>query len=356
MKFRSILTVAAMVLLPFAASAATIVVPAAGTGPGANNSQWQSELTLHSAAPRALTVSISFHHGIEVLGPINVTLGARETLSIADIARTKFGLAGGTGALVIEVADRDARHLAVTSRTFNTTDEGEFGQDIPAVKIADAAVAGDIATLTGPSAVATTRFNFGIYAVEATTVKWELVRASGNIISSNTLSFPAGSHAQFNNGVQGLLHAVPQNNDTVYARVITGRAIFYGSAINATGDPTFVPSVRTRDDILIQFGIDEDEDGTVDLSDADGDGVLDVSMELLTGAFPNYFRIVAQGESGEDVQLAIVSSPSEAVFIDTKGTVLTAPFEGLKGQTGTMVVRATSGGTTTLLTIPLRFR
>jgi hypothetical protein len=35
--------------------------------------------------------------------------------------------------------------------------------------------------------------------------------------------------------------------------------------------------------------------------------------------------------------------------------VLTAPFEGLKGKTGQMVVRATSGGTTTLLTIPIRF-
>src|SRR5688572_16673030 len=104
MKFRSILTLAAMVLLPLAASAATIVVPAAGTGPGANNSQWQSELTLHSAAPRPLAVSITFHHGTDVLGPISVTLGARETLSIADIARTKFGLSGGTGALVIEVA------------------------------------------------------------------------------------------------------------------------------------------------------------------------------------------------------------------------------------------------------------
>ncbi|HEX2121183.1 MAG TPA: hypothetical protein VHL59_06015 [Thermoanaerobaculia bacterium] len=356
MKFRSILTVAAMVLLPCAATAATIVVPAAGTGPGANNSQWQSELTLHSAAPRALAVSISFHRGTDVLGPISVTLAARETLSIADIARTKFGLAGGTGALVIEVADRDARHLAVTSRTFNTAPEGEFGQDIPAVKIADAATAGDIATLTGPSSVATTRFNFGIYAVDQTTVKWDLLRADGTLAATRTISFAAGEHAQYNNGVQTIFGAASQNNDTVYARVTAGKAIVYGSAINATGDPTFVPGVRTREDILIQFGIDEDEDGTVDLSDADGDGVLDVPMELLTGAFPNYFRIIARGEFGEDVQLAIVSSPSEAIFIDAKGTVLTAPFEGLKGKSGQMVVRATSGGTTTLLTIPLRFR
>lgn len=357
MKFRSILTLAAMVLLPLAASAATIIVPAAGTGPGANNSHWQSELTLHSAAPRPLSVAISFHRGTDnVMGPVSVTLGARETLSIPDIARTKFGLSGGTGALVIETADRDARHLAVTSRTFNTTDEGEFGQDIPAVKVADAAIAGDIAALTGPSSVATTRFNFGIYAVDETTVKWDLVRADGTIVASTTLTFVAGVHAQYNNGVQVIFNAEPRNNDTVYARLLTGKAIVYGSAINATGDPTFVPSVRTRDDILIQFGIDEDEDGNIDLSDADGNGVLDTPMDLLTGAFPNYFRIVAAGEFGEDVDLAIVSSPSEAIFIDDKGTVLTAPFEGLKGKTGTIVVRASSGSTTTLLTIPVRFR
>jgi len=355
-KLSTILTAAAIALLPVVAGAATLVVPGAGTGPGANNSQWQSSLTLHSAAPRPMTVSIAFHKGTSVLGPVNVTLAARETVTIADIAKTKFGLTAGSGALVLTVDDRNLRHLAVNSRTFNTAPEGEFGQDIPAVKINEAATAGDIAAISGPSSVATSRFNFGAYAITATTLKWELVRANGTVAGTADATFAAGEFVQHNNGIASVFGLEAKDNDTVHARVASGSAIFFGSVINATGDPTFVEGVRTRDDILIAFGVDDDENGTVDFSDADGDGKLDQTVELFTGAFPNYFRIVATGEFGEAVTLQIVSSPSDAQLIDGIGTLRTSPFEGLKGQTGEIVVKATVGGSTSLLTIPVRYR
>jgi len=357
MKFRNILTAAAIALLPVVASAATatIVVPAAGTGPGANNSHWQSELTLHSAAPRPITVTIEFHQGAFRLGPVDVELAARETVSIQDIAKTKFGLEAGTGAIVINVDERNLRHLAVTSRTFNTAPEGEFGQDIAAVNANDAIIAGQIAALTAPSSVNGTRFNFGLYSVTPATLKWQLVRANGTIAASVDKSYGAGEHAQYNSGIEALFGATPENNDTVYARMETGSAIFYGSMINATGDPTFVPGVATRDDILINFGVDDDENGSVDFKDDNGDGVLDHTVELFTGAFPNFFRIVASGEFGETVQLQIVSSPSDAILV-ANGTLQTVATDELKGKTGEIVVRATVGGTTSLLTIPVRYR
>lgn len=357
MKFRNILSAAAVALLPLAASAATVIVPAAGTGPGANLSQWQSELTVHSAAPRPITASLTFHQGTTVLGPVSVTLGARETVSIADVVKSKFGLSAGTGAIVIEVDDRNLRHLAVTSRTFNTAPDGaEFGQDVPSVKAGDAIAAGQIATIAGPSSVATTRFNFGLYAVTATTLKWELVRANGTVAGSAQATYAAGEHVQFNNGVGAVFGVEAQNNDTVYARMATGSAIFYGSAINLTGDPTFVPAVPARDDVFIVFGVDQDENGTVELNDADGDGVLDTTIDLFTGFFPNYFRVVAKGEFGEAVNLEVVSAPEAAQFIDANGTLRTAPSEGLKGTTGEIVVRGTINGTASLFTIPVRYR
>jgi len=355
-KLRNILTAAAIVLLPVAASAATLIVPGAGTGPGANNSQWQSSLTLHSAAPRPVTVSIVFHTGKNVAGPLTVTLAARETVTIADIVKTKFGISAGSGALEITVDDRNLRHLAVNSRTFNTAPEGEFGQDIPAVRPSEAAGAGDIAAITGPSSVATSRFNFGLYAVTATTLTWELVRADGTIAGTADATFAAGEHVQHNNGIASVFGLEAKDNDTVHARVTAGNAIFFGSVINATGDPTFVEGVRTRDDILIAFGVDDDENGTIDFTDADGDGRLDQEIELFTGAFPNYFRIVATGEFGEAVTLQIVSSTSDAQLIDANGTLRTSPFDGLKGQTGEIVVKATVRGSSSLLTIPVRYR
>ena len=355
MKVRNLILSAAVALLPFTAQAATLVVPAAGTGPGANNSQWQSELTLHTAAPRAVSLSLEFHQGTSVLGPVEVTLQARQTLSIADIVRTKFNVSGGTGALVINVADRDAKTIAVTSRTFNVSATGEFGQDIPAYNISSANIAGDIAAIPGPSA-AVNRFNAGVYAVQASKVKWEVLRADGTLAASKEISLAAGEHAQYNAAIE-FIGADKQANDTVHATLLEGKAIFYGSIVNTTDDPTFVPSMRTRDDILINFlGVDLDGNGTVDVSDSDGDGVLDSPLEFIASSFPSTIRIVAQGEFGETVTFTVESSPAHIDLLDANGTIRVIPFGDVKGTTGEIRINATSGTSSAVLTIPAIFR
>lgn len=357
MKFRHLISIAALALLTVTAGAATIVVPAAGTGPGAGGSQWQSELTLHNAAPRPATLDLSFHQGTTVLGPVEIALGAGQTLSIADVARTQFGVTGGAGALVIETEERTAKSLVVTSRTFNTSPEGEFGQDIPAVNITSAAQAGDIGALTGPSSVTNNRFNFGIYAVESATVIWEVMRADGTVAGSKEATYAAGQHAQYGQGVTGFVGVEAKDNDTVYAHVSAGRIIVYGSIINATGDPTFVPGVRTRDDILIHFaGVDLDENGSVDVDDANGDGVLDAPVLIVKSRFPNYFRLVATGEFGETVAYEIVSSPARAEVIDAQGTILVIAGGDVTASTGELVVKVTHEGSSSLITIPLIFK
>lgn len=357
MKFRNWILAAAVAALPLAASAATLIVPVAGTGPGANGSQWQSELTLHTAAPRPVTLSLTFHQNSTVLGPVSVTLQARETLSIADVVKTKFNLTSGNGALLIDLSDRDARSVAVTSRTFNTSATGEFGQDIPSVDAANALRAGDIAALSGPSVIAGNRFNFGIYAVEASTIEWQVVRANGTVAATKSVSYAAGTHAQYNGGVDTLAGAAQLNNDTVHARVVSGRAVFYGSIINVTGDPTFVPGVRTREDIIIQLtGVDLDENGSIDIRDTDGDNVLDSRIEIVTSLFASYFRVVAEGEFGDDVTYEIVSSPAETHLLDDNGTLIVSAGGDVKGTTGTIVLRATSGNSSQLITIPVIFR
>src|SRR5262249_61805370 len=119
------------------------------------------------------------------------------------------------------------------------------GQDVPAVKISDAATAGDTIVLQAPSSATDARFNFGIYAATAATVRWELVRADGSLAASLDQSLGAGTQQQFNSGIVTLLGSTAQDNDTVQALVTSGNAIAYGSAVNnASGDPTFVPGIR----------------------------------------------------------------------------------------------------------------
>jgi hypothetical protein len=358
MKLKHFLTAAAIAILPVAASAATIVVPAAGTGPGANNSQWQSELTLHSSAPREVSLTLTLHQGTNKSAPVNVTLQARETVSIADVVKTKFGVSAGTGAIVIDVADRDARSLAVTSRTFNSSAAGEFGQDIPSYAISGSTELGDILTLAAPSVATSARFNFGIFALTHAAVKWELVRANGTVAATKLVEYGVGEHAQYNGAAESFFGAAAQNSDTVYGRVQTGNVITYGSAINnASGDPSFVPAVRTREDILIQFlGIDTDENGTIDIADADHDGTLDAPLDIVTSMFPNYFRVIAKGEFGEPVTLELVRATAVVDLLDTNGTVRVTAFGDLKNTTGTIVFRGTAEGATSVITIPVHYK
>ncbi|HEV7766432.1 MAG TPA: hypothetical protein VGQ76_15620 [Thermoanaerobaculia bacterium] len=357
MKFRNLIAAAALAALPLSTHAATLVVPVVGTGPGVRNSQWQSELTMHTAGPRPVTLSVTFHRTNDILGPIEYVLQPRSTLSIADIVNTQFLVNPAFGALEIEVADRDARSLAVTSRTSNTWESGEFGQDIPAIDKNAALRAGDIAAIPGPVDSVQNRFNFGIYTTEATTVEWQVIRQDGQVGATKTETYTAGSHAQYNGGIQTLIGATAHNNDTVHARVVSGRAIFYGSIINNTGDPTFVPGIRTREDILIELtGVDLDENGSVDVRDDNGDAVLDTPVRIFKSLFPNYFSVIAQGEFGEEVTLEVVSGPGHTELLSDNRTLIVIVGADVTTSTGEIVLKATSEGSTQLITIPVTFR
>lgn len=358
MKLRTILIGGALSLLSLAANAATIVVPAAGSARGANDSVWQSDITLHSVAPRPVTVSIEFHQGTQVFTAAPVTLAERQTVLLANVVKTMFGIEGGTGALVFNVDDQDVKSLAITSATYNLRPEGRLGQEIPAINIVNATAAGDLVTLTGPNASESYRFNFGVYAVEAAKVRWELVRADGRVVSTNEITYAAGEHAQYNSGIGVLFASSPQEHlDSVHATVLEGKGIFYGSSVHPAGDPTYVPAIAIREEIVINFlGVDVDENGTIDIKDVNGDGVLDSTMDVYTSGFPAYFRVLAVGEFGQLVTYKVISSPGEAVFQDASGTMRLGTPGYLKDTTGVIVIGATVGTTTKILKIPVRFK
>ncbi len=349
MKFRNLITAASLALLPLTAGAATLIVPAAGSATGANGSMWQSELTLHNTANRDINVSLVYHDQNGAAGSATVTVPARHTISIDDIVRTRFQREGSVGAIEIDMADPDLNRLAITSRTSNVLGDQEFGQDIPAIRSTDAISTGDVAVIAGPDNASTSRFNAGLYTLDATNVKWDLVRADGTVAATRTISYNAGVQNQYS--VPALLGAL-ENDDVIHANVLSGSAIFYGSIINnASGDPSFVPGIRTRQQANVNLlGVDRDENGTIDI--AAHDNVLDSSVDAYTLGFPTYFRLVTE----EPVTYEIVSSPADARLIDQNGTIQMVASAALAGKTGQLQVRATTAdGLSTILTIPLRF-
>jgi hypothetical protein len=357
MNIRRILTATSIALLPVVASAATLIIPAAGTGAGFNQSRWQSELTLHNTSSRTLVVDLTFHDSNGGDAEKTISINPRATQAIQDIVRTQFGLESATGAIVVEVADADASRLAVTSRTFNASAAGTFGQDIPAYRAEEAAAAGDVAVLAGPSSSVADRFNFGVFAVAGSEVTWQLVRADGTIAARKDVTYAANEQKQYNNGVVTLFNSTAADSDTVYAIVKSGKGVFYGSAINqASGDPTFVPAVKAREELRLNFaGIDTNENGSADLLDADHDGVVDTTFEIVTSTFPKFFRVLVTGAANEAATLTVLESPAAYVLLPNN-TIQLAPTGELKGTTGALKIRATVGSDTAILTIPVQFK
>jgi hypothetical protein len=357
MKLTRLITASAIALLPLAAGATNLVIPAAGSGPGFNDSRWQSEVTLHNSTSRPVDVLMTFRDSEGVSVTQTQHLPARRTIAIQDIVRTVFGRETATGAIEIADTDSDPRNIAVTSRTSNVTDSGEFGQDIPAIAIADAAQTGDVTAITGPSSAVKFRFNFGLYLVSEATVRWELIRADGTVAATKDVDYRGATQHQYNQGVVSLLLSTAQDNDVIHATLTKGAAVFYGSVINQqSNDPSFVPGVITKVDPTIRLvGIDRDLNGTVDIADANGDGVLDSAIDAFTFGFPSFFRIVTVAEGGNDVTFEILSSTSDARLIDDIGTIQLVAGAHLKGTTGEVKVRVTADGKSTVVTLPVRF-
>ncbi len=164
---------------------------------------------------------------------------------------------------------------------------------------------------------------------------------------------------QYNNGINALFGVDEKDGDVVHTHVQDGSAIFYGSAIdNATGDPTFVPGLRLREDTIINFlGVDVNQDGKVEIPDADHDGVADFPADMFTSLFGNYIRLLATGPNGEKVTFKILGNNPDVLLLDPAGEIVWNPGGNVKGTTGELKVLATdTAGNSSILTIPVNFR
>ena len=319
-------------------SAAQLVIPAAGAGAGANDSQWQSELTIHNVGLTSTDLTLSFYRTNGIDATHSITVAPRQTVILENIVQETFGIDTGSGAIVIEGDPFGLKKLSVTSRTFNRSESGEFGQDIPAWTESSAAATGDTAVINGPVAASMARFNFGIFAPVDTDVEWMLVRQSGTVAASVSESYDAGTQLQYNQGIPTFLGVENEDGDVVYARITEGRAFVYGSIIqNSTNDPSFVPFAVTRENFAAQLvGIDLNEDGEVDIFDTDSDGVLDGEVSLSTAGFPNYFRVVVVDPEGNPVDLELVDASNDVRLLEN-GTVQWLPSSGQRGTAGVLI-------------------
>jgi hypothetical protein len=360
MKSRSfaILLFAALVSVSGFAAATDLIIPVTGTLPGANNSMWQGEVTLHNASTNAAVVTVTFFPSVGEPVSADIVVPARLTVNYENAILELFGVANGSGALRLEIGAEARGRVAVTSRVMNVGPSGRFGQDVPAVSGTATLRSGSTAVVTGPAQAEGKRFNFGLFAIQDSEVTWRLLSADGTLVTEKTESYAAGTQVQYNNGIGTFLGAEASDRAAIHARILSGEAIVYGSIVeSSTGDPTFVPGFEVLENFAVEFlGVDLDENGSVDVLDADGDGVLDEPVTIFVGPFPNYFRVIALPTAAGEAVLSLLEAPAGFAMIDAKGTIQAAPSSSDRGKTAQIVVRATDGFAAADLVIPVVFK
>ena len=357
MKIQRILAASLVALAPLAASAASFIVPIAGSAQGADNSRWQTELVLHSSSSTTIHAKLLFHDRTGTAATADLDVPPRATLSIADVVNSRFGLDNVTGAIEMQVEDRFARKLVLTSRTFSHSDRGDLGESIPAVRADAASKAGTSLVIAAPSSASDFRLNVGLYAFSDASVRWDLLRADGTTAASLTLPYAAGTQTQYNPSSVALFNTPSQDNDSLIVSILSGSIVAYGSSVaNATGDPTYIPALATEPDINVPFlGIETGLSGGVSIADSDHDGVLDRELTLHAGPWPNSFRILIGSTGGDAPHFELLDPSNEVTLVGDSGYVLWSPQGKPYGSTGSLRVRVTVGGASDIIIIPVRF-
>lgn len=356
---RTILIALVTAILTIPAFAAERILPVVGSVVGANGSNWQTEMSLHNSGMDPVDLTLVFHGADGTSQSATLTLDPRQTKTFGNVVLDLFGRSTAAGALVVKADDVAVRKIAVNARTFTGAGPVQYGQDVPVYDPTTQALGdGDTGVIAGPIDPLSSRFNFGIYAIDATTIEWDLVRSDGSIAASVQANYTPGAQVQYNGGVSTLLGSTSAPGDVVYARVRSGRAIVYGSVINqATNDPSFVEFSPTRENIPpVLAGVDANEDGTIDIQDANHDGILDSPIMLATFGIPNFFRIVVTDPEGHPVTLSIKSQRNDVRLVDDNGTIEFVPNSYLKGGTDTLLVDASDGTDTVTFSLPVIYR
>lgn len=243
----------------------SLVVPAVIHADSATGT-WQSDLRVANTTAKPQKYQLNFT-------PSNVdgtTEGKRAVVEVAagkviafdDIVRSWYGAARSSLTGVIEIrpltppanpnGDGDGSTLA-SSRTYNTTLSGSFGQFIPAIPYGSfigsapqPGVASGRLSMQHLSQSLGFRTNFGF--VEGSGQPADaLVRifdSNGSLLGQTTISLKAGQHLQVNSLLAQMGITAENARAEVSVTSLAGRVTAYASVVDAgTSDPTFVPAV-----------------------------------------------------------------------------------------------------------------
>lgn len=234
--------------LPFTGTLTPAFIPSVAHLPGSGGTQWRTDVAAVNRGASALTLTLDFtNYDATSSKTRTVPLGAGATVELVDLLTSLFGYGAAEsqkGTLLVSAPS--AVHL--TSRTYNQTTKGTYGQYYPALGAAQAIPAGAVAVIPQLRKNAAYRTNIGVQNLGAASVLVDVKLIGANGVQrgkTKTFNVPAGRWLQQDDI---FVSSNAGSAETAYATVeimtAGGLVWAYASVIDVrTGDPTTIPAL-----------------------------------------------------------------------------------------------------------------
>jgi hypothetical protein len=210
--------------------------------------KWRSDIRLFNAGSKPTNATITFFPQENPTASMSqeVTIAAGEVFASDNILNTMFGITAPFVGGSILVTTPETTSIIATARTYAQTDNGTYGQFVPAVTPNDSIGVGtrSLNILQVEQSV-NMRTNIGLVETtgKSAEVEVSLVLPDVKATPKVTFSMQPNAFMQFNVASFNVGNAIYNARIVVKVTGGTGKVSAYGSVIdNKTADPTYVPA------------------------------------------------------------------------------------------------------------------
>ncbi|MEN8162573.1 MAG: hypothetical protein ABFS37_00450 [Acidobacteriota bacterium] len=223
------------------------MISAAANADGLNDTFWLTDLDLYNPGADDVTATLAFlprdADNTDIEG-VDAVIPAGQTRTFSDVVGMFLG-SEGSGAIRITSDER----VIAASRTFNTSEDGTFGQFIPGMTMNQAIDPGGEARLNGLAGNAFFRTNLGFANASdsAANLSVDLIAADGSVIGHIDPALQPWGWLQMNKVFETAGTGNVEAASAIVRNVSADAQVFaYASVVDAeTGDPTFVSETST---------------------------------------------------------------------------------------------------------------
>lgn len=231
-----------------------LVIAAAAHVGGLEDTDWRTDLEICNFTGESTQFDLNLlmtDHNNSPPQSVAMTLAGTTCERVSDVLDASFSYEG-SAALEIQSSKHE---LTVSSRTYNTTDTGTYGQFLPGASAAAVVAAGEEARIiqlaqgTGSSTGFRTNIGFVNRAGTPTIVALDLRTETGTSLGTLEFTLEPYEHRQINRVFRQVTSGQVSNGVAVVSTSSAGGSfIAYASVVdNASGDPVYIPGMVVGD-------------------------------------------------------------------------------------------------------------